>query len=255
MALSADDSTLQPLADEELRASMEVYRRGRRSSAQRRREVDYEVLRQLEELQAMTAVSDDGRGDFGGSLASTARAVSAALGAAPSPDLSAGQVRRLSPPRRPSVSPPPRVLLSVSTQTGVRPAGLPPILFPAPGLSIQDLVDFVRLHPALSAGEVVSALEQRRGSRYTATQRLQLVGFVTTAIAAEAALCKELMTAWGVVAARSDLSAAEAARERQLQFTRLLARVREAADRFLPRDHTATVDPGVCDFPVDPTGD
>jgi len=250
MALSADDSTLQPLADEELRASLEVYRRGRRSSAQRRREVDYEVLRQFDELQALTATSEDGRGDFGVSLASAARAVPAALGVAPLPDLSAGQVVRPSSPRRPSVSPPPRVVLSVSTQTGVRPAGLPPILFPAPGLSVQDLVDFVRLHPTLSAGQVVSGLEQRRGSRYTAAQRLQLAGFATTAIAAESAICGELMAAWDTVARRSDLPPEEAARARQLEFTRLLARVREAADRFLPREHTATVDPGVCDFPA-----
>ena len=256
MALSADDSALQSLTDSELQASLEVYRRGRRSSTQRRRQMDFDMLSQLEELQALTSNDVGGNGVLGRSVAGAIRTFpDAALGAAPPPDLSSGQVLCPSPTRHAVVGSPPRSVQSVATQAGARPIGLPPILLPAPGLSIQQLVEFVRQRPTLSAGETVIALEQQRGSRYTAAQRLQLAGFVTAVIATEVALCNELSAAWASITTRSVLPPPDATQERMLAFNRLLARMREISERFLPREHTSFVDPGDYDFPDEAASD
>jgi len=248
MGLSADFSTLVPLSPDELQASLEVFRRGQRSSLQRRRAFDRVSLMMLDDLDGATEDVIPDSASVPGLRAGRVHVDSRSAPDVLFPDLSHGQVLHPSIPRcQTPPPPPPRTFRSVATQLSERPPS--PFLLPAPGLSIQELVDFVRLHPQLSAGQSVLALEELRGSRFSAAERRQLVGFLTTAIAAEKAFCRELVATWDTVSRHSLPSDAE---ERQLAFNRLLLRVQEGCDRFLPDADVLLVGPGSRNAPGGP---
>jgi hypothetical protein len=141
------------------------------------------------------------------------------------PDLLAGQILALAPtPTR----------RDAESQVSVRCDLLPPAILPAPGLSIFGLVAAVRQHPQLSAGELLLVLEVNHGRRYTRAERHQLMGFLTTVIASERAVCRQLSARWDVLASSPD----------PVALQRLVAEVQSTAECYLDRGHCAAVDPG-----------
>ena len=236
MGYASDAPFLTPLSAAELQSRLEAFRRDQYSAAQRRH-VD-EIRPLMDNLEEVAAGDGTGFGSEAGLLAGLVRGGVRFPDSPPPPDLSAGQVLPQTAASGPAANPSPQPNREAATQVRFRADLGSNIALPAPGLSIADLTELVFQHPVSSPGELIALLEEQRGCHFTASERRQLMGFVTTAVAAERTLCRRLVMQWNAVA----LSPEET--ERRAALSSILGRVKEGANRFVSDDDCGAVGTG-----------
>jgi hypothetical protein len=116
--------------------------------------------------------------------------------------------------------------------TQVVPSPFSGLVPPPGGVSIQLIADYVRQYPADSAGEILAKMNQNHGPFFRRTNQ-QLLGYIATAIAAERALCQDLIRQWNEAGNNPD--------EQRTTFYALRVQINEGANRFLrDEDYFAT---------------